>query len=151
MEITAQTSMKVCKTVFEPEPQIKQSTFFSFLWAHPNYITIRGAWICYVIRVVIHLRPLPNIVINKKNNKVIYKSSVLAKVSQPDCFKRTDTLWPEFLKLNPKIIKHAFNWTQICLNLLIQQNQIWMHKRLTKIYKVLPFPTKNPFYWPIES
>ena len=37
----------------------------------------------YFIRVVIHLRALPKIVINKKNNKVIYKSAVLAKVSWP--------------------------------------------------------------------
>lgn len=33
------------------------------------------------IRVVIYLRLLPKIVINKKNNKVIYKSSVITKVS----------------------------------------------------------------------
>ena len=35
------------------------------------------------IRVVIYLRLLPKIVINKKNNKVIYKSSVITKVSWP--------------------------------------------------------------------
>ena len=131
--ITTQTSKKVCKMVFGPEPQIKQTTLF--FHAHPNYITIRGSWICYVIRVVIHLRPLPNIVINKKNNKVIYKSSVLAKVSQPDCFKRTDTLWPEFSKLCPKIIKNA-------LHLLNQQksdlNAYPLEPKYTSFYHFQP-------------